>query len=136
MERVLRTRSNVRRRVRDVFKSHKFLISKKRSVATRKFYGTCFSEEMLLLDKKESHCPIRQILKLIAPLAFPFSILLRRGGIPLVFHRFIGGFLRVKLSHTTVWAGRCVLQLTTSWEASRGRGTWKRTSRVNLYYSG
>jgi len=38
--------------VRDVLKDHKFLISKKRSVATRKFYSTCFSEGMLLLDKK------------------------------------------------------------------------------------
>lgn len=28
---------------RDVLKDRKFLISKKRSVATRKFYDTCFS---------------------------------------------------------------------------------------------
>jgi len=42
MERVLQAR--VEQRVRDVFKDRKFLISKKRSVATRKFYGTCFFE--------------------------------------------------------------------------------------------
>lgn len=82
MERVLRASSCVKRRVQNVFKDRKFLISKKRSVATRKLNGTCFSERMFRLDKKKKkkfHYPIRQIFNLIAAISFPFSALPRTG---------------------------------------------------------
>lgn len=106
-------------------------------MATRKFHELHVSlpRECCFPIKKGSRCPIRQILKPIVPFILPLLGFATVGWNPPLFFTDLLAALSVwsRLVRSRGPRRGCVLRLQLLGRQSRGRGTWKRTPRVNPY---